>query len=167
MNFSNELTNKIINKMDINNINTEIIIDFLEDKKISGYFEGVDICLYTSLEEYNFIYSSKLKIAIYKNSLNNFDILLGYSNSEIFDYYKDFFDMLEIEELASYLSFVDLKNISFYKENIPLLFLDFNLYYGIEESLFSLDYYNNGIKDFEEFKSIISKHLKKEEVFYA
>ena len=144
-------------------MDTNRIIDFLEKKNINNYFEGVDVCLHISLGEYGFIYSNKLKIAIYKNSLNNFDILLGYSSSEIFECYKDFFDVVGDKELANFLSFVDIKNISFYKERIPLLFLDFNSYYGIEESLFRLDYYNNGIKDFDEMKSIINKHLKKEE----
>lgn len=144
--------------MKTNSINTDRILDFLEKKNINKYFEGVDICLYTSLEEYGFIYSKKLKIAIYKNSLNNFDILLDYSDREIFEYYIDYFEMVGIKELASY---------SFYKDNIPALFLDFNLYYGIEESLFRLDYYNNGITDFEEFKGIINKHLKTKEDIYA
>ena len=148
-------------KMDTNNINTDRILYFLEKKNIIRDFEGVDVCLYTSLEEYGFIYSSKLKIAIYKNSLNNFDILVGYSSSDIFECYKDFFDVVGNKELANFLSFADVKNISFYKERIPLLFLDFNTYYGIEESLFKLDYYSNGIKDFAELKNIINKQIKK------
>lgn len=154
--------------METNSINTDRIINFLEKKNISGDFEGVDISLYTSLEEYNFIFSNKLKIAIYKNPLNDFDIILGYSSGDIFECYKDFFDMVGDRESASFLSFVGCENISFYKERIPLLFLDFNSYYGIEENLFRIDYYNNGIKDFEEFKGIINKHLKtKEDNIYA
>lgn len=142
-------------------ITADKIIDFLEEKKIDASFDGLGICLRESLQEYKAIFSSELELLIYVNVFGNFDVLTKYNENDIYEHYKGYFELIGAYETQVFLDSNYVGTVTFYKNNIPLLIHDFNMYFGIEEGLMASKCYSDGLDTMDEIKALINKQIKK------
>ena len=133
-------------------MNTNLIeqtVNSLEELGIYNDFEGVDASLCESLSEYGFIHSDKYKLSIYVNEYGNLTGLANWSTNDLINAYKEAF-----ESWANLYEFLDFNGCKDWEEasrNLAMLVLDFNQYYGIQNSILS-DHYNNGFETIEEVK---------------
>ena len=145
----------------MNNNLIEQATELLDELGIYNDFEGVDASLYISLSEYGFIHSDKYKLSIYINECGELDGLADWGSDELIESYKDAFDSWA--NLDEFLNFNGCKDWEEASQNLAILVLDFNLYYGIHESILSSPY-NFGFKTIEEIKKwlLLSINLKPE-----
>lgn len=133
-------------------MNTNLIeqtVELLEELGIYNDFKGVDASLCESLSEYGFIHSDKYKLSIYINERGELDGLADWGRDELLEAYKDAFDAWA--NLDEFLNFNGCKDWEEASQNLAMLVLDFNLYYGIESSILSSPY-NYGFNNIEEIK---------------
>ena len=128
----------------------EQAVELLEELGIYNDFEGVDASLCESLSEYGFIHSDKYKLSIYINERGELDGLAGWGRDELTETYKEAFEAWA--DLDEFLSFNGSKDWEEASNSLPILVLDFNLYYGINESILS-NPYNYGFKDIKDIKN--------------
>lgn len=124
----------------------EKVIEFLENNNVAENFEGVDVSLNCSLEEYGFIYSKENNLAIYINEYGNLD-LFNISEEELRDGYIEPFenDGWASNKINGLLSYCGYENIGeMLGANISTLVLDFHSYFGISDSYLGCSGYDAG-----------------------
>ena len=127
----------------------EQTVELLEELGIDNDFEGVDVSLNCSLGEYGFIHSDKYKLSIYINEYGNLTGLANWDTNDLINAYKESFKSWA--NLDEFLDFVGCKKWGDLRNNLPVIVLGFNQYYGIQNSILS-DQYNNSFETIEEIK---------------
>ena len=140
----------------MNNNLIEQAVELLEELGIYNDFEGVDASLCESLSEYGFIHSDKYKLSLYINERGELDGLADWGRDDLIEAYEDAFDAWA--DLDEFLNFNGCKDWEEASQNLAILVLDFNLYYGINESILSSPY-NYGFKTIEEIREWLLRYI--------
>lgn len=138
----------------------EQVVELLENNNVAENFEGVDVSLNCSLDEYGFIYSEKNELAIFVNEYHNLDFF-KISKEDLTEGYADPFRNGSWAASKKYLfcDFNQCENIKEALRNIVQFVTDFHHYFGLENAFLASPYYNRGysVEDTDKLLSDLEK----------